>query len=87
MRAKRSKNKILLEILSICSNGENITQIAYRSNTNYTVARRFIESLRANNLIDEIGGSPVIYKTTAKGMEVKGRLKMLQGELDGLNVK
>lgn len=84
MRAKRSKNKILQEILSICSKGENITQIAYRSNTNYTVARRFIESLKEKKLVDEIDGSPVIYKTTAKGTEVKDRLKMLQGELDGL---
>jgi predicted transcriptional regulator len=83
MRAKRSKNKILQEILSICSNGENITQIVYRSNTNFTIVRCFIDSLKKNNLLEEINGSPVLYKTTAKGILVKDRLKILQDELEG----
>ncbi|HNR58973.1 MAG: winged helix-turn-helix domain-containing protein [Methanothrix sp.] len=82
MRAKRSKNKILQEILSICSKGENITQIAYRSNTNLTVARDLIELLK-KNLVNEVDGSPVIYKTTARGLQVMDRLKMLQNEMDG----
>ena len=83
MRAKRSKNKILQEILSICSKGENITQIAYRSNTNLTVARDLIELLKKKNLVNEVDGSPVIYKTTARGLQVMDRLKMLQNEMDG----
>lgn len=83
MRARRSKNKVLLEILSICSNGENITQIVYRSNTNFTTIRYLIESLKENSLIETIDGSPVLYKTTAKGLVVKNRLKMLQEELEG----
>lgn len=83
MRAKRSKNKILQEILSICSKGENITQIVYRSNTNFTMMGYLIESLKVNNLLAEINGSPVLYKTTAKGLVVKDRLKMLQDELEG----
>lgn len=84
IRAKRSKNKILQEILSICSKGENITRIAYRSNTNYTVARNLIESLKKNNLVEEIDGFPVLYKTTAKGLIVKERLKRFQEELNGV---
>lgn len=83
MRTRRSKNRILLEILSICEKGENITQIVYRSNTNFTMVRYYIESLKENDLLETIDGSPVLYKTTAKGMTVKGRLKMLQDELDG----
>ena len=83
MRAKRSKNEILQEILRICSKGENITQIVYRSNTNFTTARCFIDSLKKNNLLEEIDGSPVLFKTTAKGIVVKDRLKMLQDELEG----
>jgi len=82
LRAKRSKNKILQEILSICSKGENITQIAYMSNTNLTVARDLIELLK-KNLVNEVDGSPVIYKTTARGLQVMDRLKMLQNEMDG----
>jgi len=83
MRAKRNRNKITEEILSICSNGEKITQIAYRSNTNFATVRCFIDSLKRNNLLEEIKGSPVLYKTTAKGIVIKDRIKMLQDEMDG----
>jgi predicted transcriptional regulator len=83
MRAKRSKNEILHEILRICTNGENITQIVYRSNTNFNAVRCYINSLKENNLLEEINGSPVLYKTTSKGLVVKDRLKMLQDELEG----
>lgn len=82
MRAKRSKNEILQEILSTCSNGENITQIGHRSNINLTTARYLIESLKEKNLLETIDGSPVLYKTTAKGMAFLKRLKVLQDELE-----
>lgn len=84
MRAKRSKNEILQEILSICSKGENITQIGHRSNTNLTTARCLIESLKKNSLLETIDGSPVQYKTTAKGMALLDRMKVLQNELEGM---
>jgi len=83
MRNRRSKNKILQEILSICEKGENITQIVYRSNTNFTTIRYYIESMKNNNLLETIDGSPVLYKTTPRGLIVKGRLQMLQDELEG----
>ena len=82
MRAKRSKNEIRQEILSICSKGENITQIGHRSNINLTTARSLIESLKENNLLETIDGSPVQYKTTAKGMALLDRLKVLQDEME-----
>jgi predicted transcriptional regulator len=83
MRKRRSKNKILQEILNICAKGENITQIVYMSNTNFTTVKYYIESMMESNLLEMIDGSPVLYKTTAKGMEVRNRLRMLQDELDG----
>ena len=47
------------------------------------MVRHYIASLKENDLLETIDGSPVLYKTTAKGMTVKGRLKMLQDELEG----
>ncbi len=82
MRAKRSKNEILQEILNTCSNGENITQIGHRSNLNLTTARCLIDSLKKDNLLETIDGSPVLYKTTAEGMAFSKRLKVLQDELE-----
>jgi len=82
MRAKRSKNEIFQEILSICSKGENITQIGHKSNTNLTTARSIIDSLKKDNLLETIDGSPVQYKTTAKGMALLDRMKVLQDELE-----
>lgn len=86
MRARRNKNEIHQEILSICSKGENITQIANRSNANFTTVKCFIDSLKEKNLLEKIDGSPVLYKTTAKGLVVKDRLKMLNEELGGAHL-
>ena len=36
IRARRSKDQIVLEILRICANGENVTKIVYQTNTNFT---------------------------------------------------
>lgn len=85
MRARRrSKNKILHEVLSICSNGQSITQIVYKSNTNFTTIRSVIELLKEKKLIETIDGSPVLYKTSAEGMRMMDRLKMFQDELEGI---
>jgi len=35
-----------------------------------------------DNLLETIDGSPVLYKTTAKGMAFLKRLKVLQDELE-----
>jgi len=82
MRTRRSKNEIIQEILSICEKGENITQIVYRSNTNFTMVRYYIESLKENDLLETIDGSPVQYKTTAEGMAFLKRLTVLQDEME-----
>lgn len=47
------------------------------------MVRHCIDSLKENDLLETIDGSPVLYKTTANGMTVKGRLKLLQDELEG----
>lgn len=84
MRKRRSKDKVLHEILSICSKGENLTQIIYRSNTNVTVVRYFIESLINKGLLEKINGSPVIYMTTPKGQDFRRRLKVHLDQMNGV---
>jgi len=82
MRQRRSKSEIHQEILSICSHGENITQIIFRANSNINAIRPIIDSLKKDSLLETIDGSPVQYRTTAKGMAFLKRLKVLQDELE-----
>ncbi len=82
MRERRSKDRIILEILEICVDGENITRIVYRANTNFTTIRAYLDMLIKNDLIESVQGSPTLYRTTQKGMHVRNRLKMLQEELE-----
>lgn len=86
MRERRSKDKIILEVLSICGDGENITRIVYRANTNFTTIRAYLDMLIKNGLVESLEGSPTLYKTTQKGMQMKGRLKMLHDELEVINL-
>lgn len=82
MRERRSKDRIILEVLSICADGENITRIVYRANTNFTTIRAYLDMLIKNDLVESVQGSPILYKTTQKGLLVRNRLKMLQEELE-----
>lgn len=86
MRERRSKDKIILEILSICAEGENITRIVYRANTNFTTIRAYLDMLIKNDLVESVQGSPILYKTTQKGILVRNRLKMLQEELEIISI-
>jgi len=81
MRERRSKDRIILEILSICKEGENITKIVYTANTNFTTIRAYLDLLIRNGMIETVDGSPVLYKTTEKGLSIIDRLQMLQEEL------
>lgn len=84
MRERRSRDGIILEVLSICIDGENITKIVYRANTNFTTIRAYMDLLIKNGLIETIQGTPVLYKTTQKGIDMRNRLKMLREELEEL---
>ncbi|MFB3764156.1 MAG: winged helix-turn-helix domain-containing protein [Methanotrichaceae archaeon] len=81
MRERRSRDRIILEILSICVDGENITRIVYRANTNFTTVKSYMDLLIKNGLIETIHGTPTLYKTTQKGINVRNRLKKLREEL------
>ncbi len=86
MRERRSKDQIIIEILSRCEDGENITKIVYQTNTNFTTIRNYLNDLTKNNLLECQGTSPVLYKTTAKGIDMMRRLKQIQNTVKGLTV-
>jgi predicted transcriptional regulator len=84
MRERRSRDQIILEILGICAEGENVTRIVYRANTNFTTIRSYLDTMIRNGLVECLPGPTKIFKTTSKGMAMKDRLKKLLEELDGL---
>jgi predicted transcriptional regulator len=85
MRVRRSKDQIVIEILSRCENGENITKIVYQTNTNFTTTRSYLNILMKNDLLERQGTtSPILYKTTAKGIEMRNRLRRIQTAVEKL---
>lgn len=86
MRVRRSKDQIIIEILSRCANGENITKIVYQTNTNFTTVRAYLNLLTKNNLLECQGTSPILYRTTAKGIETMNRLRQIQEVVEKLVV-
>ncbi len=86
MRERRSRDRIILEVLSICVEGENITRIVYRANTNFTTVKSYMGFLVKNGLIEVAQGTPKLYKTTQKGISVRNRLKKLREELEEIDM-
>jgi predicted transcriptional regulator len=87
LRERRSKDRIILEVLNICAEGECITRIVYRASTNFTTARAYLDMLIENGLVEPLQqGSLTLYKTTQKGIQVRNRLKMLHDELEIMNL-
>jgi predicted transcriptional regulator len=65
---KRSKHMIVSQILAICKDGANKTQIVYQANLNFRTVNPYIDLLAKNNLIEIKQGKNVLYKTTDKGV-------------------
>ncbi len=84
MRERRSKDRIIYEILRICADGANITRVVYQANTNFTTIRACLDMLIKNDLVEVLEGSPVRYKTTQKGIAMRNLLRTLHQELDDL---
>ncbi len=84
MRERRSKDRIIYEILRICAEGENVTRIVYQANTNFTTIRAYLNMLIKNDLVEILQGTPMLYRTTQKGIDMRNRLRTLHQELDDL---
>jgi len=58
MRGRRSRDRIIQEILSICAEGENVTRIVYQVNTNFTIIKSYMKALIKSGLIETLPGTP-----------------------------
>jgi predicted transcriptional regulator len=67
---KRSRDKIITEILKVCTEGANKTQIVYKANLNFKTVNPYIDLLVRNRLITIRNGQIVKYETTERGMNM-----------------
>jgi len=81
-RQKRSKNKIISEILDICLEGANKTRIVYQVNLNFRTVNSYLDMLIKNSMIEVSGDAKKIYKTTEKGKELRSNYDRVKGETD-----
>ena len=82
---RRTNDQIFSEILKICVNGAGKTKIVYQANLNFRTAKPYLDKLMNNGFIEAVrDGSKVIYKTTPKGLDLKGRFDQFHGDLDKL---
>ena len=84
MRARRSKDQVIVEILNMCEKGENLTSIVYRTNTSFAGIKAYLAVLMKNDLRMCQDASPQIYKETPKGLEMKDHLERLHKLMEGL---
>ena len=76
MLPKRTKSRVLKEILEVCTgNGANKTRIVYQANLNLISINPYLDLLTKNGLLKIIEGKITRYKITAKGERA---LKSLQ---------
>jgi len=86
MRARRSKDQVIVEILNMCEKGENLTSIVYRTNTSFAGIKAYLAVLMKNDLLICQDASPRIYKTTPKGREMRDRLEKLHKLMESLKI-
>jgi len=80
---KRSKLKIVVEILSIASNGVNKTKIIYSANLNFNRANEYIEEMiNAGLIIVEKVNGKSIYRTSEKGRMLLRKCRELLEHID-----
>ena len=78
---RRSRQEIISQILEICTNGANKTQIVYQANLNFRTVNPYLDLLIKNNLIKVGEGRAIRYETTPKGIRLLEDIKRIQGEL------
>jgi predicted transcriptional regulator len=67
-RQKRAWVDIIADMLTIAKDGENITDIMYRTRLSYSHLKEYIELLTANGLL-QYDKKSKLYTTTRKGVE------------------
>jgi predicted transcriptional regulator len=75
---RRSRQRIIYEILQICRNGVNKTTIVYQANINFRSVKSYLQVLIENHLIDANQGE---YQTTLKGISLLETLNQVEEQL------
>ncbi|MFB3765425.1 MAG: winged helix-turn-helix domain-containing protein [Methanotrichaceae archaeon] len=83
MSSKRNPNLVTAQILDICADGANKTQVIYRANLNSAMGTQYLNDLTESGFIEAIpDGSRFIYKTTPKGLALQEKLGQYQRTMD-----
>ena len=79
---KRTNDLIISEILRACEEGAGKTKIVYQANLNFKMAESYLDNLRRNGFIETFNnGTRTVFKTTPKGLELKGKFDQFHSEL------
>lgn len=90
MKARRSKLRILVDILKVIEeeNGARITQILYGANLSYDRLVKYIEELLSKGLVDERKrGQSTVYYLTKKGREFLVEFRKIEKFAEAFGVK
>ncbi len=79
---KRSRDRIISQILDVCTNGANKTKIVYQANLNFKTVNPYLELLTKNGMIDsQKERNLVVYTTTSRGLALHDNYKQIETEL------
>ncbi len=82
---RRTNDLIALQILQLCMKGSTKTRVMYQANLNYFMVKSYLDNLVKSGFIIEVPTGPrIVYQTTDKGVEWKGKFERLQTEMEGL---
>ncbi len=81
---KRSRHKIISQILDICVTGASKTRIVYQANLNFRTVNPYIDLLMKNDLLKVKQGQTVLYETTERGINLLESFKQIHSELSEL---
>ena len=66
---RRGRIDIIGEILSAASEGIGKTALIYRTNLNFNIVNRYLETLSRNGFVSVSKSSPVRVRTMSKGLD------------------
>ena len=75
---RRSRADVVGDILSLATEEASKTAIVYRTNLNFTLAKRYIDRLLSDGLLKKVEESEK-YQTTEKGIEFLKLLNTIKG--------
>ena len=78
---KRSRHRIVSQILDICISGASKTRIVYQANLNFRTVNPYMEMLIKNELLSVEDGKRISYKTTQKGIGLLNNFREINSQL------